>query len=171
MVTLSCSLPVDADKFGDFCKTVASKYVAEYGWYPMTVTMHKILIHGKDIINSSALLVGLLSEQAGEARNKFWRYDREHHSRKSDREKTMLDLFHRALESSDPEISYIRLQNRLKKLKSLPLPSKVVELLKPYEISAEDDFEAATENEIEIIEGHTDSDNITEILSADEDEE
>lgn len=40
--------------------------------------------------------------------------------------------------SSDPAISYIRLQNRQKKLKSLPLPATVIYLLKPYDIPIED---------------------------------
>lgn len=133
----------------------------------MSVTLHKILVHGRDIIHSSALPIGLLSEQAGEARNKFWRYDREHHSRKSHRQKTMLDLFHRALESSDPFISNVRLQHRLKRLKSLPLPSMVLNLLKPYQVNEEDDYVPIVEDPIShIIEGY-DSDN-TEILISEE---
>ncbi|CAH0399057.1 unnamed protein product [Chilo suppressalis] len=50
---------------------------------------------------------------AGESRNKFWRQDREHHSRKDSKVHTMTDLFHRALVSSDPVISAIRLKHRL----------------------------------------------------------
>ena len=78
----------------------------------MTVTIHKILVHGKDIIESTTILYGMLSEQAVEARNKFWRHDRDHHTRKMFRKITMLDLFHCALEFSDPLISAIRLRSR-----------------------------------------------------------
>lgn len=45
LVTISCGLPVDARKFGEFCKSVATKYVETYNWHPMTVTIHKILVH------------------------------------------------------------------------------------------------------------------------------
>jgi hypothetical protein len=61
----------------------------------MTVTMHKILVHGAKIIDLSPVPIGVLSEQGSEARNKYWRFDREHHSRKTNREATMFDLFHR----------------------------------------------------------------------------
>lgn len=71
----------------------------------MSMTAHKILMHGAEIIESISIPIGMLSEQAGESRNKFWRYDREHHTRKFYRKTTVLDLFHRALESSDPLLS------------------------------------------------------------------
>lgn len=137
LVVLSCGLPVDVNKFGDFCMSLATKYVQYFNWYPMTVTLHKILVHGKDIIRNSAVPIGLLSEQAGEARNKFWRSDREHHARKSDRIKTITDLFNRALLTSDPFISNVGLKQRQKRLRRLPMPPAVLELLKPYEIPNE----------------------------------
>lgn len=69
----------------------------------------------------------MLSEQAIESRNKYWRYDREHHTRKLDRKITILDLFHRALESSDPYLSSTTIFNRQKQK---PIPKKVISLLK-----------------------------------------
>lgn len=102
LTVLSSNLPIDSEKFATFCKKLAYKYVAKYEWHPMTVTLHKILVHGAKIIDSLSLPVGMLSEQAAESRNKFWRFDREHHTRKISREATMSDLFHRALVSSDP---------------------------------------------------------------------
>lgn len=107
------------------------KYVKKYSWYNMTVTVHKILIHGAKIIESIPLPIGMLSEQAGESRNKFWRYDREHHTRKLDRKTTVLDLFHRALESSDPLLSTMSVGDRQKKRKRAAIPEKVLQLLKP----------------------------------------
>lgn len=86
LVLLSSGLPIDANKFRIFCVSVAEKYVDQYNWYHMSVTMHKILMHGWQIIGASPLPIGMLSEQAGESRNKFWRYDREHHTRKISRE-------------------------------------------------------------------------------------
>lgn len=48
-------LPIDADIFRLFCDTVAPKYVDNYSWYHMTVTMHKILIHGWQIMRHSII--------------------------------------------------------------------------------------------------------------------
>lgn len=123
LVALSCGLPIDTEKYAIFCRNLATKYVNTYKWHPMTVTVHKILIHGHQVMECAILPVGMLSEQAGESRNKFWRYDREHHCRKSDRIKTMSDLFHRA--SSDPVISGIRLSQRIQNSKKLALPKAV----------------------------------------------
>lgn len=145
LVTISSGLEINAEKFGEFCSTTAQKYVASYGWYYMPVTIHKILIHGRDIIKGSSLPLGMLSEQAGETRKKFWRYDREHQTRKMNRVATLTDLLHRALESSDPVVSDYRLFERLRKIKRLPLPPEALKLLKPPEfgdnISVEDDVQ------------------------------
>lgn len=131
LVALSSGLEIDTGKFQLFCHNLATKYVQIYNWFYMSVTLHKILIHGAQIIESISLPIGMLSEQAGESRNKFWRYDREHHTRKLDRKSTILDLFHRALESSDPLLSTMTLGTRKKKIKQIPLPEKVISLLKP----------------------------------------
>lgn len=156
LVALNCGLPLDPHKFGQFCKNIAQRYVQTYPWHRMTVTLHKILVHGEEIIENSTLPMGLLSEQAGETRNKFYKYDREHHCRKSDRIKTITDLFNRALESSDPVISNIRLRERQTNLKKLPLPGAVISLLKAPVISQTqvnemDDGEIYDENILENI--------------------
>lgn len=128
LVAISCDLYIDSAKFGNYCKKIAEKYVATYEWLPMAGTIHNILIHGKDIIENSALPIGMLSEQAAESRNKFWRSDREN-TRKVDRKKTMQDLFSRALESSDPVLVDIRLKRRQNNLKRIPLPQVVTDML------------------------------------------
>lgn len=127
LVVINSGLPIDAEKFGSYCKSVAYKYVLEYDWHPMTVTLHKILMHGQSIIEMSSLPVGLLSEQAGESRNKFWRYDREHYSRKDTREHNLTDL------SSDPINSYTGLRWRQKIRKRTPFTTEVLSFLKPFE--------------------------------------
>lgn len=130
LVVLSSGLPIDSEKYDNFCKKLAQNYVNSYNWLPMTVTIHKLLTHGAAIIRNSSVPVGMLSEQASESRNKYWRHDREHHTRKSDRIKTMSDLFHRALVSSDPIISEQRMSQRQKNIKKRPLPSAAIALLK-----------------------------------------
>lgn len=150
LVALSSGLAIDCVRFDELCKSVATKYVQRYKWFYMTVTLHKILMHGRQVIESSPLPIGMLSEQAGESRNKFWRYDREHHTRKLDRKTTILDLFHRALESSDPYLSSHSLQNRQKEKKTLP--KKVLNLLKVTEDNVHYNY-----SELD----HTEANNIT----------
>lgn len=116
LVAISCEFSIDAKKFGCFCRSLAERYVETYNWHPMTVTVHKILVDGEEIIESCSLPVGMLSEQAAESRNKFWRSDREHHCLKMDRISTTTDLFHRALESSDPVISMAHVKKRRRSL-------------------------------------------------------
>lgn len=82
LIVISCGIPVDADKLGTFCKDLAYKYVSVCDWHPMTVSIHKILIHGASIIDKTPLPIGMLSEEAAESRNKYWRSDWEHHTRK-----------------------------------------------------------------------------------------
>jgi len=53
-------------------------------------------------------MLGKLSEEAQEARNKDYNNIREHHTRKNSRLNTNEDLLHTLLVSSDPYISSIR---------------------------------------------------------------
>lgn len=55
----------------------------------MPSTLHKILIHGADIINTSMLPVGIFDEEASEARNKDYKNFRQFHSRKHDRKSNL----------------------------------------------------------------------------------
>jgi hypothetical protein len=52
-------------------------------------------------------MLGKLSEEAQEARNKDYKHIREHHTRKNYRINTNADLFHMLLVSFDPYISSI----------------------------------------------------------------
>ena len=83
-------------------------FVDKYPWYAMPTTMHKILIHGALVIESCLLPIGQLSEEAQEARHKDVKAYRQKYSRKSARTKTMEDVFHWLLVSSDPVITNLR---------------------------------------------------------------
>lgn len=98
---------VDPKKFGDFCLETAKEFVALYEWYNMPATLHKILIHGKDIIENCIFPVGLLSEEAQESRNKDYKKYRLRHSRKCSRIATNTDIMHRMMLTSDPMISHL----------------------------------------------------------------
>jgi len=78
------------------------------------VTVHKILIHGCDIIQNINIPIGYLSEEALEARHKEIRKYRLNHSRKSSRQFSNKDIFERLLLASEPLITSIRKKARNK---------------------------------------------------------
>ena len=70
---VTSGLPIDPDKFGEYCLEVADLYDAAFNkdgvtWYPMSPTLHKILFHGADIIRllPPSILMGFLSEEPSE---------------------------------------------------------------------------------------------------------
>ena len=71
----------------------------------MTVTIHKILLNGPDVMKHFLLPIGQFSEEAAEARNKEYRNIPEFNSRKFSRVATNTDLAHKLLVSSDLRIS------------------------------------------------------------------
>lgn len=100
---------IDVPKFKEYTKITAEKYVELYNWYYMSSTVHKILIHGADIIAGNAVVpIGSLSEEASEARNKDFRRFREHHSRKKSRQASNEDVLNMLILSSDPLLTSIR---------------------------------------------------------------
>lgn len=72
------------------------------------MTVHKVLIHGGKIIAAAILPIGMLSEEAQEARNRDYREYRRYHARKCSRISTNEDVMHLLLASSDPFINKFR---------------------------------------------------------------
>lgn len=127
--TISSGHDVNVEKFKQYALKTAELFVDTYPWYPMPITVHKILIHGPQIIESALLPIGQLSEDAQEARNKDIKKYRKAFSRKCFRTKTMEDVFNWLTVSSDPYISSIR-KLPSKKLNSF-LPEAVQLLVAP----------------------------------------
>lgn len=92
----------------------------------MPPSVHKILIHGPEIVVNALLPIGQLSEEAQEARNKDFKLYRQNFSRKSSRSNTNEDIFNFLLLSSDPIISSLRPLPQ-KKLRSFSM--EVIEML------------------------------------------
>lgn len=127
LTTIACGHEVDSEKFQKYCLNTAELYVSLYPWYYMPQSVHKILIHGGILVNSSILPIGQMSEEAQEARNKDSKHIREHHSRKFSRQQTMEDMIHMLLISSDPYITSIR---KPIKRNNKNLPQEVITMLK-----------------------------------------
>lgn len=55
---ISSGHSIDAVKFDAFAQETAKMYVDLYGWYPMTPTIHKVLIHGAEVITHAIIPIG-----------------------------------------------------------------------------------------------------------------
>ena len=69
LIAISSVEKINSEKFKAFATETAYQYVKLYGWYHMPTTVHKLLIHGHQIIEQSVLPIGKLSEEAQESMN------------------------------------------------------------------------------------------------------
>lgn len=56
--TISCGYEVNADQFDEYAKQTAKLFVDLYPWFYMPSSVHKVLIHGGDIIRAALLPIG-----------------------------------------------------------------------------------------------------------------
>ncbi|CAG7819533.1 unnamed protein product [Allacma fusca] len=129
LITLSSQFPINPGRFKVHCISLFNKLMDEYSWYLLPSSIHKILIHGAEIISASPLPVGMLAEDCAESRNKCYKFDRTYRARKTSRLDTLTDMFHRSLGTSDPLISSISLRRRAIVRKRKTLPAEVIDLL------------------------------------------
>ncbi len=131
--TLASGFAVDTQKFAELCEATEKLYFDKdhgVGWYNIPPTMHKILRHGKDIIENCAVPIGLTNEEASEANNKILRHTRLYHARKTSWLNHLSDLYHRAMDVSDPLILAISSQKKKKNERAKkPLSNDVLALL------------------------------------------
>ena len=124
---INCKEEVGVEKFERYCSETAKLYVSLYRWYPMTNTVHKVLVHGGKIISGVSLAIGMFSEESQEAINKVYRHNRLYHSRKCSRIATNEDVMKTMLARSDPYLYYT---TRTKQIWSPELTAAVQSLLK-----------------------------------------
>lgn len=127
LAAISSCKHVDANKFRTYAKDTALLYQRLYRWFNMPPSVHKVLFHGADIIESFKLPIGLYSEEAQESRNKDFKRIRQNHTRKMSRMETNEDLIHGLLVSSDPYISNLR---KAYQKTEKPFDNEVLQLLK-----------------------------------------
>lgn len=99
---ISSGHEIDHQKFYDYAQDTAKLYVELYGWHPMSPTVHKILMHGAQVMEDAILPIGQLSEEAAEARNKHYRKYRVDFARKFSRIVCNRDVLNILLLTSDP---------------------------------------------------------------------
>ncbi|CAH1962491.1 unnamed protein product [Acanthoscelides obtectus] len=102
---LASGCAIDMEKFASLLEEARNLYIHLYKWYNMPNTVHKVLVHGCEIIDAFCLPIGELSEDALEARHKEVRKRRLSHTRKRSRTDTNKDLMRVLLLTSNPFIS------------------------------------------------------------------
>lgn len=117
--------PVDVLKFRDYCLSLYHEYLMEYSWLPLTPTVHKIRIHGPFIIDNFLVPIGILSEEAQEARHKYFKKYRRNFSRMLSRADSNRDIMNRLTLTSDPSL----ISNRIQRVPDEKHRTDVLELL------------------------------------------
>ena len=95
---------INTNEFDALCEKTLEIYFSDAGWYNIPPTLHKVLVHGREIIEATPVAIGITSEEGSESNIKFARRFYKHHTRKNCQGNTMYDLFHRLMDVSDPII-------------------------------------------------------------------
>lgn len=80
----------------------------------MSPTFHKLLKHGCEIARQLPLPVAFYAEDANESWHKYYRKNMIDHTRQNSRENRLQDVFNRAVYMTDPKISLIFIDRRVK---------------------------------------------------------
>ena len=112
---LTCGEAINCLKFKEYCNETAKICIKLYPWYKIPPSVHKILIHGSDIIKTFQLPMAFYSEEPQEANNKIFRKARAENSRMTSRDQTNEDIIHNMLVLSDPYIASLRVKEKRKK--------------------------------------------------------
>jgi hypothetical protein len=125
--TLASSQPINPEKFGELCEKTLEQYMSCAQWYDIPPSLHRVLVHGKEIVEATPLPIGITSEEGAESNTKFARRFHENHTRKTSQEDTMSDLFHRMMDISDPIV--VAMSPQPKAMPEKYLPPDMAELL------------------------------------------
>jgi hypothetical protein len=99
-------------------------------WFNIPPSVHKIMVHGADIIDAIDLPLGLLSEEPSEANNRRLRLAKWNHSRLNSRINTFTDMYNRCMDGSDPIVLSYIVEEKLSKRPKRNLPPEVADLIK-----------------------------------------
>ena len=98
----------------------------------MCPTLHKLLKHSSAIIQHFPLPIAYYSEDASESWHKLYRKNLVSHARQTSRKDRLLDTFKRAIYLTDPLISLIYINNRLKGQLQHPITQEMRKYLKNW---------------------------------------
>lgn len=126
---INCREMVNGPKFDDYASKTAQLLSQMYPEKKLTPTVHKILAHGRHLIEYQCLPIGELSEEAQECKNKDYKKFRYTNTCKISRIRQNEDLFNMLVASSDPLISSLRHVRSRKDLEEHNYSSDMLSLL------------------------------------------
>lgn len=118
---------LNMDRLETYCTETYKLFFELYPWAKMNPSIHKMLRHGVAIARQFPLSLAYFAEDAAESMHKYYRKNSISHARQSSRANRLMDVFNRAVDCSDPLISSIYLENRIKSEKK-ELPSEFITL-------------------------------------------
>lgn len=121
---------LNINQFQDLCEKTYKRNFAIYPWSRMCPSVHKLLKHSSLIIQQFPLPIAYYSEEASEAWHKNYRKNLLVHARQNSRENRILDTFNRAVYTTDPLISLIYINHRLKGQLQHPITQEMRKYLK-----------------------------------------
>jgi hypothetical protein len=99
--------------------------MSEVGWYNIPPTLHRVLVHGCEIIRATPINIGSTSKESAEGNTKFARRFYKNHTRKNAHENAIADLLFRLLDVSDPFLGCTETKSKNPK----PVPKDMLPLL------------------------------------------
>ena len=71
--TLASSQPINPDEFGEVSEKTLKQYMNCAQWYDIPPSLHRVLVHSKEIVEATPLQIGITSEEGAESNTKFAR--------------------------------------------------------------------------------------------------
>ena len=129
-IMLRSCIHINVDKLQDYCDVARNIYEELFPWYPMSPTLHKVLVHIKEIIQyfPPTITSGMLSEEATETANKDIKNFIEHHAPQHDLTARNLSVFTRFIVRSDPDVLAHEFPRKITKSNKEVYPQEVLDM-------------------------------------------
>lgn len=118
LLCLKSGYDLNNEKFKEYCHTSHLMWFDLFPWSSPSPYTHRLFVHAPDIYCAFPLPLAMYTEEASEAKNKYYKQDRQMHARKTSKIHNITDIIHRSFESSDYKISINFFKSR-KILKSI----------------------------------------------------
>lgn len=118
---------LDYDKVEALCRSTYELHYELYPWSQMSPTLHKLLRHGCEIARTYPMPPEYFAEDCVESWHKLHRRNLLQHARQNSREHRILDMFNRAVYMSDPTLSLIYAEKRIKKSLKIKITQRMTD--------------------------------------------
>lgn len=98
----------------NFCWETYCLHYNLFPWARMSPSLHKLLKHGCEIARQFSIPIVYYSEDSNESWHKLYRKNMVSHARQNGRKNRLLDVFNRAVCLSDPKVSLIKIEKRMR---------------------------------------------------------